>query len=50
MVRRESEHLIRPAKRGNACRADPVEERGCLVMDPLGGHRPRASNLDCLST
>ena len=35
---------------GEGGRPDPVEGRGCLVAEPLGGNRPRALSLDLLST
>jgi hypothetical protein len=38
-VRRESERLIVPLKRGNSSREDPVEGRGRRAADPQSGNR-----------
>jgi hypothetical protein len=46
---RESERSIVPLKPGNACRADPAEERGRLVAEPWPGNSAGALNLDTLS-
>src|SRR5207237_5273761 len=37
-VRRESERLVVPVKRGNSPHEDPVEGRGRRVMESLGGN------------